>query len=229
MRAGQTLYDNNNKQVALFPLESFVISQSDMETFSHNPPVYWATDYLGYNYSGSRVYRCPCYAPVDLKCIWLNRYNCVAVWESLEKVHLANGMIDYLTITVYHDNDIEDGITQVGTIKRQGEVFNKTGTGGNVTGDHMHLETGYGRYNLDYSTASGTAEYKYHITDYTTPKRLHNYDALFINDTIPRTTSQYPTTYPWLTFQGGSPTPYDRYRFKWVLYARKFRDRTQNY
>lgn len=134
MRAGQTLYDNNNKQVALFPLESFVISQSDMQTFSHNPSVYWATDYLGYNYNGSRVYRCPCYAPVDIKCIWLNRTECVAVWESLEKVHLANGMIDYLTITVYHDNDIADGITQVGTIKRMGEIFNRTGTGGNVTG-----------------------------------------------------------------------------------------------
>lgn len=95
--------------------------------------------------------------------------------------------------------------------------------------DHVHLETGYGRYNLSYSTGSGTAEYKYHITDYTTPKRLHNYNALFINDTVPRTTSQYPTTYPWVTYQGGSPSPHDRYRFKWVLYARKLRDKSQNY
>ena len=225
MIANQKLKDENNYQVALFPLESFVISQPDTGTFSHNPAVYWATDYMAYNLSGSRITRANCYAPVDLKCIWLDRNECCAVWESLDRVHLANDThtIDYLTILVYHDNDIANGITQVGTIKRQGEVFNKTGTGGNVTGDHMHLETGYGRYNLSYSTGSGTAEYKYHITDYTTPKRLHNYDALFINDTIPRHTTQYPTEYPWKTFNGGSSGK--KYKFKWVLYANKLRNR----
>lgn len=224
MRANQTLYDNNGKQVALFPLEGFHVSQADNGTYSHGGgAVYWATDYLGWNSNG-RVYRDPCYAPVDIKCIWLDRSNCVAVWESLDRVHLANGMIDYLTITVYHDNDIENGITQVGTIKRQGEMFNKTGTGGNVTGDHVHLETGYGRYNLSYSTGSGTPEYKYHITDYTTPKRLHNFDALFINDTNP---TDSPSYYIWKTYNGGSPTPggLTRYRFKWVLYSKKLRNK----
>ncbi len=223
MRAGQTLYDNNNKQVALFPLTGFHISQRDDETYSHQPSVYWATDYLGWNSSG-RVYRDPCYAPVDIKCIWLNRSECVAVWESLNQVHLANGMIDYLTLTVYHDNDVANGTTQVGTIKRQGEEFNKTGTGGNVTGDHVHLETGYGRYTTGTSTASGTAEYKYHITDYTHPKRLHNYDALYINDTDP---IQSPGNYSWKAFSGGSPTPttIKKYKFKWVLYANKLRNK----
>ena len=224
MRAGQTLYDNNGKQVALFILSGFHISQRDDETYSHNPSVYWATDYLGWNSNG-RVYRDPCYAPVDIKCLWLDRTECVAVWESLDKVHLANGMIDYLTITVYHDNDISNGTIQVGTIKRQGQEFNKTGTGGNVTGDHVHLETGYGRYATSTSTGAGTSEYKYHITDYTKPKRLHNYDALYINDTNPY---QSPGNYNWKTFQGGSPTPPSerkKYHFKWVLYANKIRDR----
>ena len=229
MRAHETMYDDQGYQVALFPLVSFVISQSDTGTFSHGGgQVYWATDYMGYNDSGTRQLRAPCYAPVDLKCIWLNRSNCVAVWESLTPVHLANGMIDYLTVTVYHDNDIQNGITQTGTIKRQGEIFNRTGTGGNVTGDHMHLETGYGRYTSSTSTAYGTSEYKYHITDWTAPKRLHNYNALFINDTVPRHTSGYPTEYPWVTYQGGSPLPpsHDKkkYRFKWVLYANKLRN-----
>ena len=198
MRAGQTLYDNNNKQVALFPLEGFHISQRDDETYSHNPSVYWATDYLGWNSNG-RVYRDPCYAPVDIQCIWLDRTECCAVWESLDTVHMVNDRIDYLTILVYHDNDIANGITQVGTIKRQGEQFNKTGTGGNVTGDHMHLETGYGRYTLPYSTGSGTPNYKYHITDYTGPKRLHNYDCLYINDTSPY---QSPGNYHWTEYTG---------------------------
>lgn len=133
MQAHQKLYDSDGYQVALMILPGFHVSQSDMETFSHNPSLYWATDYLGWGSSG-RIYRCPCYAPVDIKCIWLNKANCVAVWESLYKVHLANGMIDYLTITVYHDQDITNGLITVGTVKEQGEQFNRTGTGGHVTG-----------------------------------------------------------------------------------------------
>lgn len=221
MRAGQTLLDNNNRQVALFPLSGFSVSQSDTDTFSHDSRYYWATDYLGLDSNGNRIYRCPCYAPVDIKCIFLDRNECGAVWESLEPVHLANGMIDYLTMIVYHDNDIQDGITQVGTIKRQGEIFNKTGDGAYATGDHMHLETGYGRYLTNTSTGWGTSEYKYHITDFTAPKRLHNYDALFINDTSPHTSPSY---YDWKTFQGGHPTPTKKYHFKWVLYANKLRN-----
>ena len=220
MRAGQKLRDSNGYQVALFPLTGFHISQTDYGTYSHGGgAVYWATDYLGWNSSG-RVYRDSCYAPVDIKLIFKNQQNSMCVWESLNRVHLANGMIDYLTITCYHDNDIEDNnYYSVGTIKRQGEQFFKTGTGGNVTGDHIHLETGYGKYNSSSSTGSGTAEYKFHITDYTTPKRLHNYDALFINDTDP---IQSPEHYVWKTFTP-QPTPGDNgyNKFPWFIYRRK--------
>lgn len=225
MRANQKLNDNNGYQVALFPLSGFSVSQADNGTYSHGGgSLYWATDYLGESSNGTRIYRDSCYAPVDIKCIWLDRNECVAVWESLNRVHLANGMIDYLTLTVYHDNDIQNGITQVGTIKRQGEVFNKTGTGGNVTGDHVHLETGYGRYTTSSSSSGQTSsEYKYHITDYTHPKRLHNFDALFINDTNPHTSPSY---YTWKEYIGGIiPGIYRKYKFKWVLYANKIRNR----
>ena len=222
MRAGQTLRDGNGKQVALFPLEGFHISQTDYDTYSHGGgAVYWATDYLGWNSNG-RVYRDPCYAPVDIKLIFKDSQEAIAVWESLEQVHLANGMIDYLTITCYHDNDVADNnYYSIGTIKRQGQQFFKTGTGGNVTGDHVHIETGYGRYASSTSTPSGTAEYKYHITDYTTPKRLHNYDALFINDTSPY---ESPTHYNWKEYTGPTPpTPGEDgvKKFPWYIITSK--------
>lgn len=216
MRAGQKLYDNNGYQVALFPLTGFHISQRDDETYSHDPTRYYATDYLGWNSSG-RVYRDPCYAPVDMKCVWLNRTECMAIWESLQKVHMVGDRIDYLTIIVYHDNDIQNGVTQVGTIRFQGTEFNKTGTGGNVTGDHVHLETGYGKFT---SPAN-----HYHIENSGGVHRLHNYDCLYINDTDP---IQSPGSYVWRTFSGGSPTPTPttkKYRFKWVLYANKLRNK----
>ena len=216
MRAGQTLYDDQNRQVALFPLEGFSISQTDMETFSHNPSRYWATDYLGLDSNGGRIYRDPCYAPVDIKCVWVERTNCLAIWESLEQVHMVN-QTNYLTLIVYHDNDIANGITQIGTIKRQGEMFNKTGTGGNVTGDHIHLETGYGRF----TTPTG----HYHIEDSGGVHRLHNYDCLYINDTHPYSS---PGAYVWKTFTGGHPQPTPtgkKYNFKWVIYDKMRRDR----
>lgn len=222
MIAGQKLIGNNNKQVALFPLPYINVSQADDETFSHES-WYYATDYLGWDANG-RVYRCPCYAPVDIKCIYIDTNECMAVWESLDTVNLANNNLDYLGLIVYHDNDITNGLIHVGDTKLQGDVFNKTGTGGYVTGDHMHLETGYGRYTQpNISTPQGTANYKYHFTDYTDVKRLHNYEALFINDTV----NYYsPNYYTWQTYIGGhTPTGVIKTKFKWVLYAEKIRKR----
>lgn len=221
MRAGQRLVGTNGKQVALFPLEYVYVSQADDETFSHQS-WYYATDYLGWDANG-RVYRCPCYAPVDIRCIYVDTYECMAVWESLQMVNLANGRLDYLGIIVYHDNDVANGLITVGTIKRQGEQFNRTGTGGNVTGDHVHLETGYGKYsNPSQSSPIGTANYKYHFTDYTDVKRLHNYDALYINDT---TIVYSPNYYNWKTYSGGITPSMQIKKFPWVLYARKLRNK----
>ena len=84
--------------------------------------------------------------------------------------------------------------------------------------DHMHLETGYGRY----SSPSG----HYHITSSGDVIRLHNYDALYINDTNPY---QSPGAYVWKTFSGGHPSPTPsgkKYHFNWVLY--KYKERTMN-
>lgn len=222
MLAGETKRDENGRQVALFPLEGFHISQTDYGTASHGGGlVYWATDYLGWNSSG-RVYNDPCYAPVDIKLIWKNQTEACCVWESLAPVHFASGRIDYLTITCYHDDRLGAGTYySVGTIKRQGEEFFRTGNAGHSSGDHIHLETGYGRYTTSSSTASGTAEYKYHITDYTNPKRVHNYDALFINDTDP---IQTPSGYEWITYTGGL---YDieTSKFSWSIYSNKLRNK----
>ena len=216
---------NDGYQVALFPLSGFHISQTDYDTASHGGGAeYWATDYLAWGSNG-RIYRCPCYAPCDIKLVFVNQTNAVAVWESVNRVHLANGMLDFLTITCYHDNDISDGSYpyNIGQIITQGHIFFKTGTGGHATGDHLHLETGYGKYISSSSGPAGTPEYKYHITDYTSPKRLHNYEALYINDTDP---IQTPEHYNWVEYVEPSPMHgYKGSKFPWVLYARKFRNK----
>lgn len=79
---------------------------------------------------GQRELRAPCYAPVDIELKYVDPTECMALWVSTDTVHFADDTIDYLSIIVYHDNDIANGTySSVGTIKRQGEIFNRTGTG----------------------------------------------------------------------------------------------------
>lgn len=118
----------------------------------------------------------------------------MALWVSTAPVHFADDTINYLSIIVYHDNDIANGTySPIGTIKRQGEIFNHTGTGGNVTGDHVHLETGKG-------LQSGMV---YHFTDLTMAKRIVPDEVIYVNDTI---VTPYPR-YAWKEYTGGHPTP----------------------
>lgn len=143
---------------------------------------------------GQRELRAPCYAPVDIELKYIDTTECMALWVSTDTVHFADDTIDYLSIIVYHDNDIANGTySSIGTIKRQGEIFNRTGTGGNVTGDHVHLETGKGLQN----------SMVWHFTDTTTAKRIVPDSVLFVNDTI---VTPYPR-YNWVEYQGGHPQP----------------------
>lgn len=127
MLAGQTLEDENNKQVALFPLRGFSISQAWYENYSHDQSRYYATDFRALDANGNREYRAPCYAPVDIELLWYNSTECCALWQSVNPVHFADNTLDYLGIIVYHDNDIANGTySTIGTVKRQGEIFNRT-------------------------------------------------------------------------------------------------------
>lgn len=215
MLPNEQMVDSNNIQVALFPLEGFAISQAWWETFSHDPTRYYATDFVGKNSQGVSQTRAPCYAPVDIKLLWKDPVECCALWQSVNQVHFADGSIDYLGLIVYHDNDIANGTySNVGDIKTQGQIFNRTGTGGNVTGDHVHLETGKGQVNL--------SQYRYHFLDSTDCKRIVPDSALFVNDTyvIPL------AGYNWTEYQGGHPptppTPEDKNKWKkWYLMRTK--------
>ena len=183
---------------------------------------------MPYDLNGNRLFRAPCYAPVDIKLLWKDPVECCALWQSTQQVHFADGSIDYLGIIVYHDNDIQNGTySNVGDIVTQGQIFNRSGTGGHVSGDHVHLETGKGQVNL--------SQYRYHFYDTTDCKRIKPDEALFKNDTviIPDARDYY-LGYHFIDFDGGitpptpptPPTPggdLPKSKFPWVLYARKLR------
>lgn len=203
MRAGQTLYDDHGYQVALFPMEYIYISQGENGSYSHQGIL--AIDFLGYGANG-RILRCPYYAPFDCKVVYHGSYY--NVWESLNDVHTPSG-IRKVTFEVAHDNDL----LPLGTIRLMGEEIGKTGTAGNVTGDHVHLNSAFGTYQGFYTVSTGKRQLV---------NSSHIYQTFYVNDTVIRNGYNYN----WVTFSGGQPTPtpdYRKYKFKWVLFDKRIK------
>ena len=175
MQPLQRLIASDGYEVALFPLEEMYISQGEDSEPSHMQT--YNMDFVGYQ-SGIRIFNCPMYAPVSLKVVSLWDYNGshTVTWESINKVHLANGQLDYLTIGVTHANN--PPYHTIGDTVVQGQLFYYTGTYGQVTGDHVHMTIGqghFGYYVLRYQTSQYTC--------YDLSNRIHMYDGLYVNDT----------------------------------------------
>lgn len=102
--------------------------------------------------------------------------NDSAVWlESLEKVKYADGSIDYMTIMTLHDNDISN--LKVGSIIKQGDVYFQEGTKGFVTGNHIHLAVGKGKF-----TGNGWSQNQYGYWVINNQYDVHK--ALYLLDSI---------------------------------------------
>ena len=218
MRAGQTLIANDGYEVALFPLEYMYITQGELM-----PDTSWShynvynMDFEGYGANG-RVYNCPLYAPCTCKVVALWDYNGshTVSFESVNKVHFADGTFDYMTFEFTHA--VNPPYHTIGQVINQGDLIYYTGTFGNGSagtyGDHVHICTGIGHYD-GYTQRTGG---HYDLTN-----RWHIYDSFYINDT----TIVYDShDYPWKTWVAPiPPTPIKKSKFPWVLYATKFRER----
>ncbi len=144
MIAYETLVANDGYEVCLFPLPYMYMSQDEGGDYSHVGT--YNIDFLGYGASG-RIYNAPIYAPCTMKvvAIWMT-YNAGnrVVFESVDKVHLANGQLDYLTISFAHDPD--PPVRTIGQTVSQGQICYRTGQYGIVSGDHVHTCVGQGHY-----------------------------------------------------------------------------------
>lgn len=97
------------------------------------------------------------------------------VWlESNEKVLFANGIVDYATIMLCHDNDVSN--LYVGQIIRQGERFYEEGTKGYATGNHVHFEIAKGKF-------EGTGWHEDEAGYWSINNGINPTDAFMINDT----------------------------------------------
>ena len=205
MRAGERLVGQDGKEVMLFPLSYMYISQGEGGIYSHAGT--YNIDFLGYDENG-RVYGCPYYAPCSCTCVWAGGVDNIRIYQSNDEVHRGDGTVGYATFLTMHDNN---PIASVGDSFTQGDLIGHTGTAGNVTGDHLHLNTARGTYQGFYDVGTG---------HYQLRNSTHVYNTCYVNDTnIIR-----GFNHNWRTYTG--PTPdYRKYKFKFVLYANKLRNR----
>ena len=213
MIAGQKLRASDGYQVALFPMPYLYMSQDEGGDASHVNT--YNIDLLGRDANG-RIYQAPIYAPCDMKVV-ATRLNLsggnLVVFESLDKVHLADGSLDYLTIYFGHDSN--PPITLIGSIVLQGNLCYHTGTYGIGTGDHTHTCCGKGHF-VGFTVRVGGHE------DLT--NRIHYWDAVYVNDTV----IERGFNHPWVVFSDKGGGNFRRNNFPWVLYANKIRDRNNS-
>lgn len=207
MIANERLIANDGYEVLLFPLEYMNISQDEYGSYSHSGIL--AIDFLGWGVNG-RILRCPYYAPCSCTCI-ASTGSENRIWQSNNKVHLADGSLSYVCWVQAHDNNP----LPVGTVLNQGDLLGHTGTEGNVTGDHVHFNFALGNYD---GWDSGT--------NYRQLKNsIHIYSATYINNTVIINGENHD----WKTYIRPTPTSYDRNRFPFVLYANKLRKNQLKY
>lgn len=198
MRVNERLVANDGYEVLLFPLEYMNISQGEHDL---------AIDFLGWGALG-RIYQCPYYAPCSCTCIASSGSD-NRIWQSNNKVHYADGTLDYVCWVQAHD----DNPLAVGTVLNQGDLLGHTGTTGVATGDHLHLNVARGTYD-GWDSSTGYTRLK---------NSMHIYNAMYVNDT----NIVNGEGYNWLTWSEPTPPTPTRKRgkFPWVLYTRKLRKR----
>jgi len=170
MKAGQKSVGSNGKQNALFPMEVMYVTQGPGDDYSHGKSK--AVDYT-YRTNEGKVNRAPYYAPSDCHVIHIGTAGDGVVWASDAEVNYPGGT-GYLVYMVWHDNDAPS--FRIGETRKQGDLLGHTGTAGNVSGDHLHMEI-----------YTGSAFDK--------SKAINNWEGLFINDT--QIVNDYG--FPWVT------------------------------
>lgn len=192
MKANQTLIAQDGYEVALFPMPYLYMTQDEGGSYSHYNT--FNIDLVGYN-GRSVVTRAPVYAPCTMKVVnYMSSYSGGhgVTFESVNKVHLPNGNLDYLTILFMHDNN--PPYTTVGQRVNQGQLCYHTGTYGYVTGDHLHTCVGQGHWRGLIQRAGG---------NWDLANRIHYWNGVYVNDT----TIVVGYSHNWRKYTGGTPTP----------------------
>lgn len=192
MKAGQTLRGDNGLQVCLFPLPVLYVTQtSSPSSYSHccGSPFDCVGTSPQYSY----------YAPCDMQLIYAgpSGNGMPRIWQSRQQVITPSGT-GYVCIEFGHDNN--PPYSTVGATVSQGQLIGHTGTAGQVTGDHVHIDQahGTGKYLVDYGIVCSGGNECWALNGSTTPVNI-----FYINGT----TIQQTGGLSFQTYDGGEPGP----------------------
>ena len=177
MQKGQTS-TRAGIQDMLCPFNYVKVTQGANGSYSHKGTM--ACD-IGYKDDKFEPY----YAPCDVKCVWTYPLNGQAMWQSVNKVRLATGVIDYITFVTAHDSSFN---AKVGQVVRQGEKLGNKGIKG-ASGYHCHIECARGLY-----TVSNWKKNQYGI--YCMPNEV-DFDSVFFMDNTQIVTSEESKNAQW--------------------------------
>ena len=151
-------------QKAMFIMDTVNISQGMYGSYSHQGSK--AIDLAGID--GGKD---PAYAPFDGQIVRVSTSAAYIIYQSLNPVEFADGTVDYMTIWVMHDDNVER--FYVGQTFSQGQHFFNEGSSGNATGNHIHLECAKGTYEGQYQNDYGW---------YCIKNQINPYDALYLSE-----------------------------------------------
>ena len=98
MIANETLVASDGYEVALFPMPYLYMTQDEGGDYSHTGT--YNIDFVGYN-GHSTIAMAPLYAPCTMKVISYHPGETggnAVIFESVNKVHFADGTLDYMTL-----------------------------------------------------------------------------------------------------------------------------------
>lgn len=133
MKPNTKYIDENGYEFFMMPFSKMNITQGS-NTWSHSGVM--AIDVT--NGDGSKA---PYYAPCTCKCIAVYPKSGQAVWLSTNKVHFANGAVNYAVFVTAHDESFN---AYVGMKIPQGSQIGNMGAEGVGTGVHAHFQVGVG-------------------------------------------------------------------------------------
>lgn len=133
MKPNARYIDANGYEYFMCPFTRMYISQGS-NTWSHSGVM--ANDVT--NGDGSKA---PYYSPCTCRCIAVYPESGQAVWVSTNKVHFANGTINYAVFVTAHDDSFN---AYVGMTIPQGSQIANMGNKGVGTGTHAHFQVGVG-------------------------------------------------------------------------------------
>ena len=132
-----------------YPFKNMRITQSYTGGTSHKPHTTGTPKDYPIDEAGKDTGRDPVYAPCALKIkriYGVGTSGTNTLWiESTEKLKLANGKTDYITLMLTHPNDSDLKRLKIGQTFKKGEIICYEGTDG-ADGNHIHMSVGMGQY-----------------------------------------------------------------------------------